>query len=59
MWVKKGNERSYQEGFDSDELKHYVEDYAKRHGHEVEVKRLPGIAANGIHIHIKKKNDNV
>ena len=55
MWVKKGNETSYQKGFDGNELKDYAEDYAKRHGHQVEVKKLSGIAANGIHIHLKKK----
>lgn len=63
MWVsrkKKGGgvETSYQKGFDGDELKHYVEDYAKRHGHEVAVKKLPGIAANGVHVHIIKKGNS-
>lgn len=64
MWVKRkkkggGEETSYQKGFDGNELKDYVEDYAKRHGHDVEVKKLPGIAANGVHVHIKKKNEKL
>lgn len=55
MWVHKKGATSYQKGFDGNELKDYAEDYAKRHGHQVEVKKLSGIAANGIHVHIKKK----
>lgn len=58
MWVHKGKERSYQKGFDGNELKDYVEDYAKRHGHKVEVKRLPGIAANGVHVHVLSKKED-
>lgn len=58
IWVKKGNEHSYQKGYDGDELKKYVEDYAARHGHEVEVKKVNGIAANGVHVHIKKKGNS-
>lgn len=63
MWVKRkkkggGEETSYQKGFDGDELKKYVEDYAKRHGHDVDVKRLSGVAANGVHVHIKKKKES-
>lgn len=59
-WVKKtrkGGEvfHSYQKGFDGDELKNYAEDYAKQHGHTVEVKRLSGIAGNAIHIKVVKK----
>lgn len=54
MWVKKGNATSYQKGFDGNELKDYVEDYAKRHGHKVEVKKVP-LAANGVHVKILKK----
>ncbi len=56
MWVKKGSDRSYQKGFDGDELKDYVHDYAKRNGYEVDVHKLSGIAANGVHVHIKKKS---
>lgn len=61
MWVirkKKGGgeETSYQKGFDGNELKDYVEDYAKRHGHDVDVKRVSGIAANGVYVHLKHKN---
>ena len=55
IWVKKGKERSYQKGFDANELKDYVEDYAKRHGHEVEVKRISGVAKNAVEVHVKKK----
>lgn len=60
MWVirkKKGGgeETSYQKGFDGNELKDYVEDYAARHGHIVEVKRVSGIAANGVYVHLKQK----
>ena len=55
MWVKKGSERSYQKGFDGDELKDYVHDYAKRNGHQVEVKKLTGIAASGVHVKLLKK----
>lgn len=59
-WViksRKGGEvfHSYQKGFDGDELKNYAESYAKEHGHEVTVKRLPGISGNGIHITVHKK----
>lgn len=56
MWVKKRNgEVSYQKGFDGNELKEYVEDYAARHGYDVTVKRLNGIAANSVHVTINKK----
>lgn len=60
MWVRKkkkggGEETSYQKGFDDNELKDYAEDYAKRHGHTVTVKKLPGMAKSTIHIHIHKK----
>jgi hypothetical protein len=63
MWVKRkkkggGEETSYQKGFDGNELKDYVEDYAKRHGHEVEVHKVP-LAASGVHVHIKKKNEKL
>jgi hypothetical protein len=59
-WVVKkqkgGNTiHAYQKGFDGDELKTYAENYAKANGHEVVVKRLPGIASNAIHIHVVKK----
>lgn len=54
MWVKKRGTTSYQKGFDGDELKHYVEDYAKRNGHKVEVKKVP-LAASGVHVKILKK----
>lgn len=54
MWVKKKGATSYQKGFDGNELKDYVEDYAKRHGHQVEVKKVP-LAANGVHVKIIKK----
>lgn len=58
IWVKRGNDYSYQKGFDGDELKDYVEDYAKRQGHEVKVTKLPGIGANGVHVHLIKKQIN-
>jgi hypothetical protein len=54
MWVKKKGATSYQKGFDGNELKDYVEDYAKRNGHQVEVKKVP-LAANGVHVKIIKK----
>ena len=54
MWVKKKGATSYQKGFDGNELKDYVEDYAKRRGHQVEVKKVP-LAANGVHVKIIKK----
>ena len=54
MWVKKKGATSYQKGFDGNELKDYVEDYAKRNGHQVEVNKVP-LAANGVHVKIIKK----
>jgi SAM-dependent methyltransferase len=57
MWVHKGKDKSYQKGFDGNELKDYVEKYAKDNGHTVEVKKLSGIAANGVHVHIIKKGN--
>lgn len=56
MWVKKKNTTSYQKGFDGNELKDYVEDYAKRHGHEVHVSNIKGIAKSGVHVHVIKKS---
>ena len=56
IWVQKKSGASYQKGFDGNELADYVKDYAMRHGHEVEVKRLPGISANGVHVKLIKKN---
>lgn len=55
MWVKKKNTTSYQKGFDGNELKDYVNDYAKRHGHEVKVTNTKGIAKSGVHVHVLKK----
>ena len=60
MWVKKKKkggeiEHSYQKGFDGDELKDYVEDYAKRHGHTVKVTKKTGMAKSAVHVHIIKK----
>jgi|GEM_PF-5264572 len=55
IWVQKKAGASYQRGFDGNELVDYVKDYANRHGHQVEVKRLPGISANGVHVHLIKK----
>lgn len=52
MWVIKGKEKSYQRGFDGDELRHYVEGYANAHGHKVKVTKLGHIAANGIHVQL-------
>lgn len=56
IWIHKGSQHVYQKGFDGDELKSYVEREAKRHGHDVEVKRVSGLAANGVEVHMKKKN---
>lgn len=60
MWVKKkkkggGEETSYQKGFDGDDLKNYVEDYAKRNGHEVNVTKKSGMAKTAVHVHLLKK----
>ena len=55
VWVKKKGGVSYQKGFDGNELKDYVHDYADRHGHEVKVTNLKGIAATGVHVHLLKK----
>jgi hypothetical protein len=59
IWVKKGNTASYQKGFDGNELKDYVHDYAKRHGHSVTVTKLSGIAANAVHVHLHKKGNTM
>lgn len=56
IWVQKKTGASYQKGFDGNELADYVKDYAMRHGHDVEVKRLPGISANGVHVKLIKKS---
>lgn len=56
IWVQKKTGTSYQKGFDGNELADYVKDYAMRHGHDVEVKRLPGISANGVHVKLIKKS---
>lgn len=58
MWVKKNGDSSYQKGFDGNELKDYVESYAEKHGHTVEVKKLKDISANGVHVILHKKNQN-
>ena len=55
MWVKKKDAYSYQKGFDGDELKDYIEGMAEREGHTVAVKRITGIAANGVHVHMLKR----
>lgn len=56
MWVKKsGGELSYQKGFDGDELKDYVEDYAARRGYDVTVKKLKNIASNSVHVVVNRK----
>jgi hypothetical protein len=56
VWVKKGSQHVYQKGFDGDELKNYIEGEAKRHGHEVEVKKVAGLSANGVEVHMKMRN---
>lgn len=57
IWVSrdKGKTQNYQKGFDGDELKSYIEERAKKEGHQVEVKKLPGIAATAVHVRIIKK----
>lgn len=56
MWVRlKNGEMSYQKGFDGDDLKNYVEDYAQRNGYDVTVKKLKGIAKNSVHVIVNKK----
>ena len=54
IWIKKGATQSYQKGFDGNELADYVKRFAERHGHQVEVRRIP-ISANGVHVRIIKK----
>lgn len=56
MWVQlKNGETSYQKGFDGNELKDYVENYAKKHGYNVTVKKLKNIAASSVHIVVNHK----
>lgn len=55
MWVKKKGAVSYQKGFDGNELKDHVEDFARTHGHDVTVTRLQGIASNGVHVQVHRK----
>lgn len=56
IWVKKPkNVWAYQKGFDGDELKNYIEDFAKKHGHVVKTKRISNLAKNTVHVHIIKK----
>lgn len=55
MWVKKKGAVSYQKGFDGNELKDHVEDFAKKNGHDVTVTRLQGIAHNGVHVQVHRK----
>lgn len=59
LYVIKGESRSYQKGFDGNELKDYVEDYAARKGYEVSVKKLSGIAANSVDVQLIKKPEAV
>lgn len=55
-WVRlKNGETSYQKGFDGDELKNYVEDYAAQQGYDVTVRKLRGIANNSVHVVVNKK----
>lgn len=57
IWVNKAKgEKSYQKGYDGNELKDEVESHAKRLGHEVEVTKVGNIAAAGVHVKIKKKS---
>lgn len=55
VWVNKNGAYSYQKGFDGDELKDYIEGEARKYGHEVEVKKVNGIAANAVHVRMIKK----
>lgn len=55
MWVKKKGAVSYQKGFDGNELKDHLEDFARTHGHDVTVTRLQGIAHNGVHVQVHRK----
>lgn len=55
LWVKtRGGRTSYQKGFDGNELADYVKRFAEKHGHQVEVKRVP-LAATGVHVRVIKK----
>lgn len=66
IWVKKSEKDpktkksntiwSYQKGFDGDELKNYIEDFAKKYGHDVTVKKIGGLAKNTVHVKINKKS---
>lgn len=49
------NSRTYQKGFDGSELEEYAKSIADRFGHKVEVRRLPGIGKNSVHIKVLKK----
>ena len=55
MWVKKGEATSYQKGFDGNELKDYVIDYAQKKGYNVDVNKLNGIAATSVHVKLNSK----
>lgn len=46
---------SFQKGFDGNELMDYVNDFAKANGHEIEIKKIPGLAKSSIHFVLKKK----
>lgn len=49
------NSRTYQKGFDGSELVDYAKSIAARFGHKVEVRRLPGIGKNSIHVTLLEK----
>lgn len=55
VFVLGKNSRTYQKGFDGSELEDYSRQMANRLGHEVEIKKLPGIAASSVHIEVLKK----
>ena len=57
IWVHKKAGTSYQRGFDGNELVDYIKDYAERNGHDITIKKLPGISANGVHVQLIKKAD--
>lgn len=57
LWIHKKGGDVYQKGFDGDELKQYVESQAKKHGHQVEVKKN-NMAANGVEVKMIKKGDS-
>lgn len=65
LWVNQGKNKktgkdswTYQKGFDKSELKDHIQDYADRHGHEVEFHPTSKekYSGNTVHFNLKHKN---